>query len=253
MVLCFDTTTNSVKLSQFVSSRESLSCALQRQIRRIHRDWGPTSTRTESLRTTEWDSRPSRKGNSGEWISAIYGSLGQMSPTFFTSPLSAPDFRVTSASQTPCRSWWTRAKLPLSPPASLSSPGLLSWPPTPTCSVTKKLQLMWVRRGDSWCSFLATAAYVICNNEIMFARSQFEQILGLAQRSQDELFHIAMYNWLIQADLTDKLLEVMCPFMCFCSVFTWNLCLNVVVFMHIVYPSLLFLFAPILMKNTHIF
>lgn len=54
----------------------------------------------------------------------------------------------------------------------------------------------------------------------MFARSQFEQILGLAQRSQDELFHIAMYNWLIQADLTDKLLEVMCPFMCFCSVFT---------------------------------
>lgn len=37
---------------------------------------------------------------------------------------------------------------------------------------------------------------------------QFEQILGLAQRSQDELFHIALYNWLIQADLTDKLLEV---------------------------------------------
>lgn len=37
---------------------------------------------------------------------------------------------------------------------------------------------------------------------------QFEQMLGLAQRSQDELFHIALYNWLIQADLTDKLLEV---------------------------------------------
>lgn len=33
-------------------------------------------------------------------------------------------------------------------------------------------------------------------------------MLGLAQRSQDELFHIALYNWLIQADLTDKLLEV---------------------------------------------
>lgn len=34
-------------------------------------------------------------------------------------------------------------------------------------------------------------------------------MLGLAQRSQDELFHIALYNWLIQADLTDKLLEVL--------------------------------------------
>ncbi|KAI3362280.1 hypothetical protein L3Q82_012598, partial [Scortum barcoo] len=40
------------------------------------------------------------------------------------------------------------------------------------------------------------------------ATAHFEQILGLAQRSQDELFHIALYNWLIQADLTDKLLEV---------------------------------------------
>lgn len=38
---------------------------------------------------------------------------------------------------------------------------------------------------------------------------QFEQIFGLAQRSQDELFHIALYNWLIQADLADKLLEVL--------------------------------------------
>lgn len=37
---------------------------------------------------------------------------------------------------------------------------------------------------------------------------QFEQMLDLAQRSQDELFHIALFNWLIQADLTDKLLEV---------------------------------------------
>ncbi|KAI5099666.1 nuclear pore complex protein Nup155 [Silurus meridionalis] len=40
------------------------------------------------------------------------------------------------------------------------------------------------------------------------AAAHFEQMLGLAQRSQDELFHIALYNWLIQADLTDKLLEV---------------------------------------------
>lgn len=43
------------------------------------------------------------------------------------------------------------------------------------------------------------------------ATAHFEQMLGLAQRSQDELFHIALYNWLIQADLTDKLLEVNSP------------------------------------------
>ncbi|XP_026119490.1 nuclear pore complex protein Nup155-like [Carassius auratus] len=38
-------------------------------------------------------------------------------------------------------------------------------------------------------------------------------MLGLAQRSQDELFHIALYNWLIQADLTDTLLEVNSPYL----------------------------------------
>ncbi|XP_034048068.1 nuclear pore complex protein Nup155 [Thalassophryne amazonica] len=43
------------------------------------------------------------------------------------------------------------------------------------------------------------------------ATAHFEQMLGLAQRSQDELFHIALYNWLIQADLTDKLLEISSP------------------------------------------
>ncbi|XP_038589686.1 nuclear pore complex protein Nup155 [Micropterus salmoides] len=45
------------------------------------------------------------------------------------------------------------------------------------------------------------------------ATAHFEQILGLAQRSQDELFHIALYNWLIQADLTDKLLQVNSPYL----------------------------------------
>lgn len=45
------------------------------------------------------------------------------------------------------------------------------------------------------------------------ATAHFEQILGLAQRSQDELFHIALYNWLIQADLADKLLEVNSPYL----------------------------------------
>uniref|UniRef100_A0A667YNQ0 Nuclear pore complex protein Nup155 n=1 Tax=Myripristis murdjan TaxID=586833 RepID=A0A667YNQ0_9TELE len=45
------------------------------------------------------------------------------------------------------------------------------------------------------------------------ATAHFEQMLGLAQRSQDELFHIALYNWLIQADLADKLLEVNSPYL----------------------------------------
>ncbi|XP_037120775.1 nuclear pore complex protein Nup155 [Syngnathus acus] len=45
------------------------------------------------------------------------------------------------------------------------------------------------------------------------ATAHFEQIFGLAQRSQDELFHIALYNWLIQADLADKLLEVNSPYL----------------------------------------
>ncbi|KAM9820794.1 nuclear pore complex protein Nup155 [Neosynchiropus ocellatus] len=45
------------------------------------------------------------------------------------------------------------------------------------------------------------------------ATAHCEQMLGLAQRSKDELFHIALYNWLIQADLTDKLLEVNSPYL----------------------------------------
>ncbi|KAM3938778.1 nuclear pore complex protein Nup155 isoform 1-T1 [Leptodactylus fuscus] len=41
----------------------------------------------------------------------------------------------------------------------------------------------------------------------------FEQMLKLAQRSSDELFNIALFNWLIQADLTDKLLELNSPYL----------------------------------------
>ncbi|XP_053557191.1 nuclear pore complex protein Nup155 [Bombina bombina] len=41
----------------------------------------------------------------------------------------------------------------------------------------------------------------------------FEQMLKLAQRSTDELFNIALFNWLIQADLADKLLELNSPFL----------------------------------------
>ncbi|OBS78292.1 hypothetical protein A6R68_19317, partial [Neotoma lepida] len=45
------------------------------------------------------------------------------------------------------------------------------------------------------------------------AGHHFEQMLKLAQRSKDELFSIALYNWLIQADLADKLLQVASPFL----------------------------------------
>ncbi|NXX43946.1 NU155 protein, partial [Tricholaema leucomelas] len=45
------------------------------------------------------------------------------------------------------------------------------------------------------------------------AGHHFEQMLKLAQRSTDELFSIALYNWLIQADLADKLLQVTSPFL----------------------------------------
>ncbi|KAF7243992.1 hypothetical protein EYD10_09814 [Varanus komodoensis] len=41
----------------------------------------------------------------------------------------------------------------------------------------------------------------------------FEQMLKLAQRSTDELFSIALYNWLVQADLSDKLLQINSPFL----------------------------------------
>jgi nuclear pore complex protein Nup155 len=31
-------------------------------------------------------------------------------------------------------------------------------------------------------------------------------------RSKDELFHVAVYDWLLNAQLTDRLLEVNSPF-----------------------------------------
>uniref|UniRef100_A0A8C5LJD4 Nuclear pore complex protein Nup155 n=2 Tax=Leptobrachium leishanense TaxID=445787 RepID=A0A8C5LJD4_9ANUR len=45
------------------------------------------------------------------------------------------------------------------------------------------------------------------------ASLHFDQMLKLAQRSTDELFNIALFNWLIQADLTDKLLELNSPYL----------------------------------------
>lgn len=121
------------------------------------RQEGPTETGAPLLQ--EWRAWGWQSGTAGlpgkvaqdrrsTRFGIIDACLSRLSPTFFTPPLSAPDFCVTSASQTPCRSWWTRAKLPLSPPAFRSSLGLLSWPLTLTCSVTKKLQLMLVQRGQ---------------------------------------------------------------------------------------------------------
>uniref|UniRef100_A0A8C6JV44 Nuclear pore complex protein Nup155 n=1 Tax=Melopsittacus undulatus TaxID=13146 RepID=A0A8C6JV44_MELUD len=45
------------------------------------------------------------------------------------------------------------------------------------------------------------------------AGHHFEQMLKLAQRSTDEVFSTTLYNWLIQVDLTDKLLQVTAPFL----------------------------------------
>ncbi|XP_020651332.3 nuclear pore complex protein Nup155 [Pogona vitticeps] len=45
------------------------------------------------------------------------------------------------------------------------------------------------------------------------AGHHFEQMLKLAQRSTDELFSIALYGWLVQADLSDKLLQINSPFL----------------------------------------
>ncbi|XP_040264666.1 nuclear pore complex protein Nup155-like [Bufo bufo] len=40
-----------------------------------------------------------------------------------------------------------------------------------------------------------------------------KQILIVSQRSSDEFFHIVLFNWLIQADLTDILVELKSPFL----------------------------------------
>ncbi|XP_034956535.1 nuclear pore complex protein Nup155 [Zootoca vivipara] len=45
------------------------------------------------------------------------------------------------------------------------------------------------------------------------AGHHFEQMLKLAQRSTDELFSIALYSWLVQADLSDKLLQINSAFL----------------------------------------
>lgn len=53
---------HAIKLFQCVSTRASLSCVSQRQIRKIHKGLGLTSIRMESQRMTKWDSRLFKKG-----------------------------------------------------------------------------------------------------------------------------------------------------------------------------------------------
>lgn len=74
---------------------------------------------------------------------------------------------VISASQTPCRSWSTRAKPPLSRPVSPSSRGHPSWPLTPTCSAMRKQRLMWVSNHDDECA----SAICISNEHLWFLHS----------------------------------------------------------------------------------
>lgn len=68
-------TDDNIVSRQCVSTRACSSCAWQQQTKRIHRDWVPTSTRTESLRRTERDNRPSRRGNRRKklhfWVSSM--------------------------------------------------------------------------------------------------------------------------------------------------------------------------------------
>lgn len=51
--------------------REFWSCALQRLIRRIHRDLDLTFTKMESLKMTGWGSRLSRNGKTLVFASSV--------------------------------------------------------------------------------------------------------------------------------------------------------------------------------------
>ncbi|XP_029645165.1 nuclear pore complex protein Nup155 [Octopus sinensis] len=45
------------------------------------------------------------------------------------------------------------------------------------------------------------------------AELQKEQVFKLALKSDDELFHVALYDWLLQNNLNDKLIEIKSPFL----------------------------------------
>ena len=46
---------------------------------------------------------------------------------------------------------------------------------------------------------------------------QFEEMLTLALRSEDELFHVTLYSWLLSKNLSERLVEVcLCVYVCVC-------------------------------------
>lgn len=125
-------------LVQCASMREWWSSVSRPPIRRTLRSWGCTSTGTASRRRTPAVSRPSRSGQYTHTLSEVL--MRESSCNSCVCPGSA----VLNASRTPCRSWWTRAKPPLSLPASPNNPDPPSWPLTPTCWAMRTLPLMWV-------------------------------------------------------------------------------------------------------------
>ncbi|XP_014679572.1 PREDICTED: nuclear pore complex protein Nup155-like, partial [Priapulus caudatus] len=44
------------------------------------------------------------------------------------------------------------------------------------------------------------------------AEQQMEKMLQMALKSEDELFHMVLYDWLLEMELTDKLLEIKSPY-----------------------------------------
>uniref|UniRef100_A0A672HEV3 Nucleoporin 155 n=1 Tax=Salarias fasciatus TaxID=181472 RepID=A0A672HEV3_SALFA len=167
----------SLRLYQQISQHTDLEMANQR----IRRGSGLTSTRTASPRRTEWGSRPSRKGNAEDNQLEIGGLLiGHIFILLLFSFLRLSCYKCITD---------TMQELVNQSKAAPQSPSVPKQPGPPV---------------------MTSDPNMLSNEE---ATAHCEQMLGLAQRSQDELFHIALYNWLIQADLTDKLLEVNSPYL----------------------------------------
>lgn len=48
-------------------------------------------------------------------------------------------------------------------------------------------------------------------NVYTHTHAQFEEMLTLALRSEDELFHVTLYSWLMSVGLSERLIEVSGP------------------------------------------
>ena len=54
---------------------------------------------------------------------------------------------------------------------------------------------------------------------------QFEEMLTLALRSEDELFHVTLYSWLLSKNLSERLVEVcLCVYVCLCMCVSACMC-----------------------------